>query len=280
MVQPSLRPALRYLTLGALAAAQCLTTMSCARPSGVAQTQPQSAMGPADPTMRSGAEVVSAMHDRYASSWYRTLTFTQQTTLAAPNGGTTTRTWWEAGVIPGLLRIDTDSVRKGTFTIYRADSVYSFVEGKLSRSQPGINDLLVIGFDVYRQPVNRTLDVLRKRNVDVEKVHEDTWRGVPVWVIGALTGDTTSKQLWIEKDRLLFVRLAETQSTSTGPRRIDFRFDNYKAYGGGWVAERVTQFVDGRQVFLEVYANVQVDVALDERIFDPARLAQAVHWAR
>ena len=270
----------RSLTLSALAAVVCLTTVSCKPPATVSQPQTQGAIGPADPTMRSGADVVQAMHDRYASQWYRNLTFIQQTTLAAAGGGTTVHTWWEAGIIPGRLRIDTDSVQKGTFTLYRADSVYAFVNGKLSRSGPGINDLLVIGFDVYRQPVEKTLAILKQRRVDVDKVHEDTWQGKPVWVIGALAGDTTSKQLWIEKDRLLFVRLAETQAAPSGARRVDLRFDDYKKYGGGWVAERVTQLVDGRQVLLEQYSNVRVDVAMDEGIFDPAKLATAVHWAR
>src|SRR3954471_9934953 len=65
-----------------------ITVVSCARspaavsPSRAAVTQAQRT----DPT--NGVDVLSAMHDRYAAVWYRTLSFSQTTTITLPNGGT------------------------------------------------------------------------------------------------------------------------------------------------------------------------------------------------
>src|SRR4051812_15021211 len=52
-----------------------------------------SARGPAGSTApKNGEELIAMMHDRYAGKWYRTLTFTQKTTL--PDGKV--ETWYEA----------------------------------------------------------------------------------------------------------------------------------------------------------------------------------------
>jgi hypothetical protein len=237
--------------------------------------------GPAAPDMRTGEQVVAAMHDRYVSTWYKTLTFVQQTTNWRPPGGTsTTKTWWEAGLMPGRLRIDTDSISKGDGVLFRNDSVYSFAGGKQVGATPGVNDLMVLGFDVYSQPVSRSLAVLKNRGFDLTKVHDGTWRGEPVWIVGATAGDTTSKQFWVSRDRLIFLRLLQLATTPNGSRYVDLRFDKYVKHGGGWVAEEVWQYIDGKPALHEDYSQVRVDVPLDEGIFDPARWSTAQHWAK
>src|SRR5262249_20497528 len=58
--------------------------------------------------------LLRAMHERYDGKWYRTVTFVQKTTIGLPSGGTVNQTWYEAGELPGRLRIDTDvSARTG-----------------------------------------------------------------------------------------------------------------------------------------------------------------------
>lgn len=276
------RVARRHST-GACAAALAAVALIAA--AGCATSPAASPRGPrpsaeAAPAMRDGPAVLRAMHDRYATTWYRNITFVQTTTVYTPTGQPLVQTWWEAGAIPGRLRIDTDSVKRGTGILFRADSTYEFVRGRLARARPNVNELLVLGFDVYRQPVERTAQVLRARGFDLSKVHAGSWRGAPVWIVGALAGDTTSKQFWVEQERLLFVRLIDAQPSATGSRRSDLRFDRYVRHGGGWVAEEVTQLVDGKPRLLERYADVRVDVPLDLGIFDPARWMTAKHWAK
>ncbi|HEY2852166.1 MAG TPA: hypothetical protein VGJ18_04925 [Gemmatimonadaceae bacterium] len=226
-----------------------------------------------------GLDVVRAMHDRYASSWYKTLSFSQTTTITLPNGGTLVQQWLEAGKFPGRLRIDTDTAgRSGV--IYSGDTVYRFLNGKLERSSADRNELLVLGFDVYTQPVVETLNVLRSRGIDISKLSRSTWEGRPVFVVGAASGDTTSKQFWIDADRLLFVRLLEMVTTPTGPRRQEYRFLKYVPHGDAWVSEEVVGLRDGKANFHEVYANVKVDVPIDDATFDPAQWATFTPWYR
>src|SRR5205085_2786322 len=172
--------------------------------------------------------------ERYADTWYRNLTFVQKTTVTLTSGGQVVQTWYEAGQMPGRLRIDTDLPSKGG-VLYAGDSTYRFTNGKLVSADTGTNELLVLGFDLYAQPPARSEAVLRHLGFDLARFHEATWHGVPVYVVGAARGDTTSKQFWVDRDKLLFVRLLE----NTRQGRADFRFNNYVQAAGGWVAAEV-----------------------------------------
>ena len=219
------------------------------------------------------------MHDRYASTWYRTLTFSQTTTITLPDGKSLAQQWLEAGKLPGRLRIDTDTANHGG-VIYARDSVYQFANGKLQAARADMNDLLILGFDVYTMPVDRTVAIVRSRGIDLSKVSRGAFNGRPVFIVGATDGDTTAKQFWVDADRLLFVRLLETVNTNAGPRRLDYRFLNYVAHGDAWVAEEVVGLRDGKPSLHEVYANVRVNVPLEDATFDPAQYATFTPWYR
>jgi hypothetical protein len=138
-----------------------------------------------------------------------------------------------------------------------------------------LNDLLVLGFDVYTQPAAKTAAILEKEGFDLSKMHQSEWQGRPVYVVGALRGDTSSKQFWVDRERLLFVRMLENGRQG----HQDTRFNYYAQYGGGWVATEVVQLVNGKRRLMEQYSNVRTDVSLSPDLFDPAKWATAPHWA-
>jgi hypothetical protein len=228
-----------------------------------------------DPEINDGESLIRAMHARYDGKWYRTLTFWQRTTITA--GSTKlNQVWYEAASLPGKLRIDTDTAKRSG-SMYRNDSVYSWNEGRLGAARKMRNNLLVFGFDVYAQPPATTVRVAREEGYDLGRFHESTWQGKPVYVMGAERGDTTSKQLWVEKDRLLAVRWIDPLSPT---RRSDFRFNKYEPHGGGWVAVEAVQFVNGRESLREEYEDVRVNVTLDPAVFDPAKWTTTPWWRR
>src|SRR5262249_40097354 len=153
-----------------------------------------------------------------------------------------------------------------------------FAGGRLARADTGLNPLLLLGFDVYRQSPEATIETLRRRGIDLSKVSRSTWEGRPVYVVGALAGDTTSKQFWVDAERMLFVRLIEGRATPNGMRTDDFRFMKYVQHGGGWVAEEVLLLSDGKPRLHEVYANVRVDVPLSDAVFDPHQPPASTRW--
>jgi len=255
-----------------------LVLAACSRQTQVGSPAPSAAAPSArSPAITSADQLLAAMRDRYAGKWYRNLTFVQKSTFLRPDGSVLREeTWYEAGAIPGKLRIDLGEPSKGNGVIYRADSVYSFQGGKIVDRRVGRNLLLTLGFDVYLQPVAKTLDQLRGENVNVSVLRTDTLYGKRMYVVGAGPNDSTSTQFWIEADRMLFVRLIQSNAARTATQ--DIRFEKYVQHGNAWVAEEVRMLRGGKLSFHEEYSNVRVNVPLDESIFIPEKYATATHW--
>jgi hypothetical protein len=205
------------------------------------------------------------MRDRYAGKWYRTLTFTQKTTL--PDGKV--ETWYEALELPGKLRIDIAPLDSMKTILFRNDSVYQFDQGKLKDAKPLVHPLMVLGFDVYGDPVAKTVQKLKGLKFDLSKIHQTRWQGRPTYVVGAEAGDTTSPQFWIDAERLYFVRSLEPSKKD--PSVInDVRFEKYIPLAGGWLELEVLFLSNGKQQVKEEYLDPKANVKLDPAIFDPS----------
>ncbi|HYC51033.1 MAG TPA: hypothetical protein VEB19_07995 [Gemmatimonadaceae bacterium] len=229
-----------------------------------------------DPVVTSADQLLDAMHRRYSRTWYRNLTFVQKSTYLRPDGSTSrVETWYEAGTLPGRLRIDLGEPSRGNGVLYRGDSAYSMQSGRIADRRISRNPLMILGFDVYAQAPSVTFDQLRAEKFDMTVMRRDTLDGKRVYVVGAGPGDYRTAQFWIEEDRLLFVRMIQTDARN---RTQDVRFANYVQHAGGWVAETVRIFMDGKLFFLEEYQNVRVNVTLDENLFIPERWSTATHW--
>jgi len=240
-----------------------------------APARPPTPTSTAGGAIASGPTLIQVLHDRYAPNWFHTLTFTQKTTVRLPSGGDITQTYYETVEVPGRLRIDTDLQSKSG-VLFLPDSSFRFSAGKLVGTDTSLNELLLLGFDIYAQPIARTEALLRRLRFDLNRFHESTWQGRPVYVVGAARGDTTSKQFYIDRDRLLLLRVIESS-----PRgRTDTRYDQYVQYGGGWVATQVQQYVNGRRTVLQQYSNVRVNPPISDALFDPKQWSTAPHWAR
>jgi outer membrane lipoprotein-sorting protein len=228
--------------------------------------------------VRNGEDVVRVMHDRYAKSWYETLTFTQKSTTYNPDGTSKAELWHEALAAPGKLRIDIGTPSDNNGYLMVDGTLTILKEGKEVGTRPRMNMLLVLGFDVYRQSPAATIKIAKDEGYDLTKFHEETWEGQPVYVVGAEKGDLKSKQFWVDKNRLLFVRLLEpTQADAS--KFQDIRFEDYREMAGGWVAARVEVYADDKKVFSEEYSDILCNVKLEPGTFDPKQF-NSTHWEK
>src|SRR5499427_8632205 len=140
-------------------------------------------------TIRSGEDVLRAMHDRYKDSWYQTITFTQKSTTYKSDGTSSAETWYEAASLPGNLRIDIGPASDGKGYIFADGNVTVVKDNKVVDTRKSVNMLLVLGFDVYTQDPAKTIAVAKGEGFDLSKLHEDTWEGHPAYVVGADRGD-------------------------------------------------------------------------------------------
>jgi len=247
----------------------------------VAACRPVNTSGAGTPTtslLRTGDEILSVMRTRYAGPrWYRTLTFVQKSTYYGPDGTMLrSETWYETASLPGRLRVDFGEPSHGNGVLYRSDSTYQMQGGRVTEARLGGNPLLTLGFDVYTQPQYRTADQLQREDIDLGPLRVDSLDGRRVYVVGAARGDSTTNQFWVDAERLLFVRLIQTEAGRTR----DIRFERYTEYATGWVAEAVRVIVGGRTIFREEYSQVRVNPAIDENLFMPESWSSATHWYR
>lgn len=257
---------------------------------GCAQTPPSDPSAPADaaetpevppqigPVMagplvadsiRTAATLVGAMHARYRGRWYRTLSFTQATTRVIGGDGRQRETWREWAALPGRLRIEMDDPLQGVDVLFVGDTTYIYRDGALAAVRADRNPLLTWGFDVYTQPPAATLAVLADEGMDLSAFRLDAWDGRQMYVLGV----PESGEVWVEKERLLFVRLVEP---GEGGAMQDVRFLDYEPLGDAWIAPLVEVWTGGERVFWEEYSDIEADVALDPVLFDPRRWAEGV----
>lgn len=229
-------------------------------------------------TIRNGEDLLRAMHDRYKDSWYQTVTFTQKSTTYKPDGTSTAETWYEAALLPGKLRIDIGPATDGKGYVFSDGSVTVIKENKVVANVKDINMLLVLGFDVYRQDPEATINVVKGEGFDLSKLREDSWEGKPAYVVGAEKDDLKSRQFWIAKDTLLFLR--EIEPARDNPSKLDdIRFIHYQPLAGAWIAAGVEVYSDGKKVFSEDYSDIQANVKLEPAVFDPEKFS-TTHWEK
>jgi len=215
-----------------------------------------------------GTEVLQRMHDAYAGKWYKTLSFVQKTTYPDAR----IETWYEAAEIPGKLRIDVAPIDSMKTILFRSDSIYQYDVGKIKLARPMIHPLMVLGFDVYAQPVDVSASKLASLGFDLSKVREDTWKGRKNWVVGTVSPDSLTREFWVDQERLVFTRMVQSAPRKASPGKNDIaeiQFNEYEKLGGGWIAIQVAFYNNGERVQTEQYADVKADPVLEAGLFEP-----------
>jgi hypothetical protein len=146
--------------------------------------------------------------------------------------------------------------------------LYTFRDGKVASSRPFVHPLLVLGFDVYLQPVDTTITQIKGMNIDLSVIHEDTWQGRTVYVVGAKQGDLTTSQFWVDKKDLYFVRLIAPSGRDRKSIQ-ETQFNKYVKSGRGWVSAEVQFFVNGKRTTTEEYSDIQTGATLDADLWNP-----------
>jgi hypothetical protein len=229
----------------------------------------------APPPPTTGTDVVQRMHAQYAGKWFQTLQFTQENTRYAANGRLERSQWKEYMLVPGRLRIEFLPATGGNGAIYADGNIYSFEGGKLARTAPQVNILLILTADVYAQPVETSTRLLSGLGVDLTKLRGDTWNGHKVWVVGTTVAtDLTSPQFWVDADTWIVYRVFDRAAgaSSQGPRPpTEFQLGDYRILSGVPVVHEINFLREGQRFFTEQYTEVQLNTALDARLFSSSQ---------
>ena len=231
--------------------------------------------------VKSGEDLIAAMHKKYDGKWYKTLTFVQKTTHYEADGTSKSEIWYEALSAPGKLRIDIEPLDKRNGILFADGKIWSYRDGKaVAAGRPFVHPLLILGFDVYMQPVETTITQIKGMGIDLSVIHKEKWQGQDVYVVGAKQGDLTTPQFWVTKKDLLFVRLIQLGGKDKKTVQ-ETQFNKYVKSGGGWVAAEVEFFVDGKRTTSEEYTDIRADVKLDADLWNPEKFLtfERSYWA-
>jgi hypothetical protein len=218
-----------------------------------------------------GATVVRQMNDKYQGAWFATARFSQKTTTYDADGKPSVEMWYERIQLPGKLRIDIGSAQGGDAMILVDGQLHTFKAGNEVDNRPLVSLALLLGFDAYMQSPDATVAQLQHEGINTARVHEESWQGRPVFVVGADAGDNRSPQFWVGKDRLLVLRIIQP-SRKDPAATSDIRFLDFRDQRRGVIAARIEVYQKDRLVMSEEYSDIETDIPLAAAWFDASRL--------
>lgn len=208
----------------------------------------------------SAQQVIEAMYNKYKGQWYSNLTFVQKTSFYTNEELQREETWFEAMQIPEALIIKFGSLDSGNGMIFKNDSMQVFRDGAIANNLRRVHDILVLGFTVYADSPEESVTKLKEAGYDFSFLTETDQHYI--------IGDPSSKQAWIEKERLLF-----TKSKTTNPDGSEsvIEFNKYEKLGKAWIAPEVVFYRNDQVVMKEEYYDMRIPKKLNKKIFDSSK---------
>lgn len=219
-----------------------------------------------------GKELIKAMHKMYApNKWYKYFTFSQNMEFYRNDSVVKTDVWHEA-YAPGSLIIKFGKKDSKDGVLFSDFKVNSFAEGKEPKSAPRVHDLLLVGLDVYFFEPEITVKILDSLGYNLLKIHEDVFDGRKVFVVGAEKGDSTSKQFWIDAERLYMHRIMYDQKGKIN----DVIFADYTKMETYWMSKTIIFKTNGKLGLIEHYYDIKFPKTLPTDWFDPKKFNEVV----
>ena len=204
-------------------------------------------------SINNGRDLIEKMHERYSGKWYDQFFIQQEVTYY--NADTTINRqeiWNEILDLPAKVRSNIGNPAEGNCEIFVNDTFYIFRNKQLQRKMGQVHTLLLLGFDVYLQPVEATLSKLNSVPFDLNKLYESTYKGKEVYVVGAEPGDSTSSRFIVEKERLLFLKVSLPISNN---RIWEAEFEKFDPFEEAWVGTEISFKVNGFRYMFEEYLD-------------------------
>ena len=232
------------------------------------------AAAPADAAVTSAPTLHPAMHDRYPALVSHAHVHAEDD-ARAPSGGEIVQTWYEAGALPGRLRIDTDLASKSG-TLFAHDSIFASLKRQARARRAGTERAARARLRRL-SPADRAhrRATARPRLRSARASTTTTGRGRRCTSSARSAATRRRSSSGSSAIDLLFVRMLEHGRQG----RVDIRFNKYEQAGEGWVATEVVQLVNGTRRLLEEYTDVRANVTLSDALFDPKQWTSVRHWS-
>ena len=209
-------------------------------------------------------EILKKMHERYAGKWYKTFSFNQTTDIYHNDSLKRSETWYENIELPSDFRIDFGNPDSGNAVIFKNDSSYLFRKSQKASVRPDSNDLLFLLGGLYFYPFDEVTTKMKSFGYDLDKFHEDVWKGMQVYVIGAEKNEDSLNQIWIEKENFSPVRMLKYENNT----KEEALFENHVKLDGGFTETLVYFYINDKLIQVEKYHDLKGNIEIDPKIFD------------
>lgn len=211
---------------------------------------------PVSAQVNNAYDVIKKMKSNYEGKWYTNVTFEQNTLFYRNDTLQKQETWYEAMTIGNGLIIKFENKNSGDGYVFKNDSMSVYKGNKLINKSKRVHDLLVLGFDVYTNEPTETINKLEASGLDLS-FFEDSGAHYKI-------GNPKSKQVWIEKKRLLFTKIISIANNGV---KYQTEFNKYQKLGNGWIAPEVLFYSNGKLTLKEEYINIKTPNVLPDNLF-------------
>lgn len=212
-------------------------------------------------------EVIEQVHSKYSETHFKNVSF-MQNTIFYGLGERVERTqiWYQALSVPGKQAIKFDDKGSNNGILFRDGLQYGYANGELIQKAERLNEVMILGFDMFVQPVTKTLEQLDLMGIDYTLMYEDEWQSRAVYVIGVSEPNLNRPQFWLDKEELYLVKTGQIGRESTVQ---EAEFGNYMKENGYWFAREILIRVNGQKALLQEYSEIVFSDSLNQEVFIP-----------
>jgi hypothetical protein len=239
-------------------------SVACARvppaPAGI----PASASG----IPRNGLEVIGAMRRAHPSRALRSLAL-RVSTIDARDTTRVRRAQLYAS-LPGRVRMESLPTTLRTGFVRQRQHLAVFERGAAVSRTTRVDLATLIAYDIFAQSIDTTIMWLDSARVRFALLRLDELDGRRAWVVGALAGDTTSSQFWVDAVEWRVVRVIQREPWN-GNQLVDTRFTEFMQVRDVPVPRRVLVYRGGRLTQRQEFQLSRVNPRVPSGAFDLAR---------
>jgi len=233
---------------------------------------PHTVAGPSTPeppknAPRNGLEVIGWMRFEHPSRALKSMSFTLTRERLTDSSMSKAAGYAR---LPGSLRTDVLSGDR-TSLVRNRHRLSLFRNGKRVATSTGVDLRTLLAFDVFAQGIDTTIMWLDSARVRFGYAREDEWNGRRAWVVGAMAGDDSSTQFWVDARNWRLLRVIQREPDN--PRVLtDARYIAYDELLDTPVPTRIEIWRGGRLVERHTLSDFVANPSLPARTFDLSRL--------
>lgn len=207
------------------------------------------------------------MRRAHPSRELRSLAFLQTTYDSGRSASVESRVY---ASLPGKMRVDLLPVSSRSGYVHDRQRLAVFRAGRRVSTVNRVDLRTLLAFDLFAQAIDTTIMWLDTARVRFGLHRRGEWDGRPVWIVGALEGDLTSSQFWVDAERWRVVRVIQREPRP--PNLVfDVRYLEFTELLDVPVPTRVQLWREGKLVEEQLLTEFAINPSLPRRTFDLSR---------